>query len=200
MDTWSLSWLLNKRHQNQDIFDTPEQYNHKFGDIEVFKMSNTNKMHAFIKIPKCMTTITKSAIEKSPYYVPVEWDNDFSISDFNFFTIVRPEYKRMYSGINEWRQVDPSTYDNLFISDETLARLPTLAERQDYEFHDIIANTSIWDEHVEPQLSYLTPFIIHNVHFRMFMLNREINDKLNRYLGSDVFTDQWKETNRSPFQ
>jgi hypothetical protein len=198
MDTWSLSWLLTKKHQYQDIFDTPDQYNHKFGDIEVFKMSNTNKMHAFIKIPKCMSTVTKTAIEKSPYYIPIEWDNDFSVSDFNFFTIVRPEYQRMYSGINEWRSVDPSTYNNFSMPQEVINRLPTLAERQDYEFHDIIANTSIWDEHVEPQLSYLTPFITFNIHFRMFMLTNNINDQLNKYLGSEVFMDTWNESNRRP--
>jgi hypothetical protein len=104
----------------------------------------------------------------------------------------------MYSGINEWRSVDPSTYNNFSMPQEVINRLPTLAERQDYEFHDIIANTSIWDEHVEPQLSYLTPFITFNIHFRMFMLTNNINDQLNKYLGSEVFMDTWNESNRRP--
>ena len=194
LHTRSLKEFLTNYDDHSDIFHTPELYNHEFGNVEIFKINKTNKQFAFIKIPKCMTTALKDSVLRSGQCTPLKSvDTVPLLDDTTFFTIVRPEYERMYSGVREWRSVNPYAIDKAAgYSEEAKQRIVPLDQRQSIEFHDIINSPGIWDEHVEPQLSYLAPFITLGIPFKMFKLNGDINKNLNNMFEVDIMNNNWE--------
>jgi hypothetical protein len=168
------------RNLDVDIYDTPAHYNHKFGDFEPFKLKGKHVNFAFVKIPKNMSTKIKEAIQKHPDFIEMPDNNPrYDLSDFKFFTVVRPEYERLFSGIDTW-----------LINDDTVN---TKTEKMQKTLVDIITNTNCWDEHVEPQISFLLPFLEHNVKVKVIDLDKDLNKNLSTFLGIDLDLPEWDD-------
>lgn len=179
--TWSLSWLLTMRDLDIDIYDTPAHYNHKFGDFEPFKLKGKHVNFGFVKIPKNMSTKIKEAIQKHPDFVEMPDNNPrYDLSDFKFFTVIRPEYERLFSGIDTWLNNDDT--------------VNTKTEKMQKTLVDIITDPYCWDEHVEPQISFLLPFLEHNVKVKVIDLDKDLNKNLSTFLGIDLDLPEWDNT------
>jgi len=168
------------RDLNIDIYDTPAHYNHKFGDFEPFKLKGKHVNFGFVKIPKNMSTKIKEAIQKHPDFIEMPNNNPrYDLSDFKFFTVIRPEYERLFSGIDTWLRNDDTVH--------------TKTEKMQRTLVDIITDPCCWDEHLEPQISFLLPFLEHNVKVKVIDLDKDLNKNLSTFLGIDLDLPEWDD-------
>lgn len=163
-----------------DLYDTPAHYNHRFGDFEPFKLKGQHFNFGFIKIPKNMSTKIKDAIKKHPDFIEMPDVNPgYSLGDFKFFTVIRPEYERLFSGIETWLN-NNDTFN-------------TKTEKMQKTLSDIITDQNCWDEHIEPQLSFVMPFLEHNVKVKVIDLDKDLNKNLSLFLGIDLDLPEWDD-------
>ena len=191
-NTWNLiqftrTGLLENRHIVPFPFGTPLQYNHCYGDFELFWQESKDRFIGFIKIPKNMSTVTKFALAnhedlQAINNQSVENLQHINLQDIQFFAITRDDDERLLSGFREWKLVNPANHAG--IRDE---KAMPFSERQKVTLEEILERPEIWDEHMEPQQSFLAPFQKHNLPIKMFELSEALMAEAEEYFGVNIY-------------
>jgi hypothetical protein len=192
-NTWNLiqftrTGCLEDRYVVPFPFRTPLQYNHCYGDFELFWQESKDRFIGFIKIPKNMSSVTKSALAKHEDFRAI--DNQFvenlqhiDLQDIQFFAITRDDDERLLSGFREWKLVNPDYHAGPRLTGKPMPH----SERQKVTLEEILERPEIWDEHMEPQQSFLAPFQKHNLSVKMFELSEALMTEAEEYFGVNIY-------------
>jgi len=199
-NNWNLTQFVSTgrpgpRDWEQSPYNTPIQYNHSYGDFLLFWQESVERFVGFINIPKNMSTLTKSVLINHDDFTPViqgDFENlqHIDLQEIQFFAIIRNEHERARSGYKEWMQVDPSLHNN-----RAGAKVLSIAQKQYISLDEVLRKPHIWDEHMEPQISFLVPFLNEGVLLKVFKLSSEYLAEAAEYFGQNIYEGlEWEES------
>lgn len=200
-NTWNLAQFTYGFYRDAgelvNDFNTPIQYNHQFGDFELFYQASKDRYIGFVKIPKCMSSITKVALANHEDFTPIPnlEENFMDVIDIQFFATYRDEYRRLKSGYREWQQVDHTAHDYVYHFDPK--DMPTPEEKKEMVLWEVMDRREIWDEHMEPQMSFITPFLNLGLRLKTFNLSGLFRKDAYDFFGVDLFKGLKWESNRN---
>jgi len=180
--------LVDQAYQN-----TPPQYNHNIGMCFLYNQISTGRVIGYVNLPKCMSTIIKEALETclDMKIIPNEANANIEVSNIEFFAVTRDEHERAVSGHREWQSYDYLIRDPVRTKDISL---PTLEEKQSITLDELLSKPEIWDEHIEPQVTFLKPFEELDVDLQIFKLDNTIVAQLTEFFGYNILVNfRWRE-------
>ena len=144
-----------------------------------------------------MSTVIKEALHQHPDFIAVHncQDNFIDVMDIQFFATYRDEYRRLKSGYREWQQVDHAAHDYVYNFDPK--DMPSVEEKAGMKLWEVMDRREIWDEHMEPQMSFITPFLNIGLRLRTFNLSGLFRKDAYDFFGVDLFKGLRWENNRN---
>lgn len=162
-----LSEVLDCNH------NTPEHFSHQYGQFKPFFIKN--KLFCFINIPKCASQDTEHAIAEHP---------EVKLFNTEEFTPKHIQQATWFCNTRDINQRLASGYDPSWLN------FAQRTNRQILPLHELLKVPTEWDEHIQPQESFLQ--IFNDLHIQYTKLKiestnpQQLSNSLSNLLDIDI--------------
>lgn len=164
MPTFYLHDILDCNH------NTPELFHHTYGQFKAFYIKDT--LYCYIPIPKCATQDTQRALAAHPEVDSATLLVPEKLKEAIWFCGYREIHQRLGSAYVSWVT---------HVSTKGINKIP---------FEDLLKQPELWDEHIQPQESFLQIFDDMHINYAKFKVdsnNPELYSKaVSNFLGIDI--------------
>jgi len=187
-----LSEVLDCNH------NTPKHFSHQYGQFKPFFIKN--KLFCFINIPKCASQDTEHAIAEHPEVKLFDTQAEVSTleriifhtgttpSAINgrdqFFTPKHIQQATWFCNTRDINQRLASGYDPSWLN------FAQRTNRQILPLHELLKVPTEWDEHIQPQESFLQIFNDSHIQYTKLKIDstnpQQLSNSLSNFLDIDI--------------